>query len=181
MQEPNPPPTKADQLTYEQFLAYVMDKEGRFEYVDGRAVAMAPASRVHQRLAKRLTVALDAHLGKGPCEVLPSPGVWTIVDRRERVPDLAVFCEGEKPRVMVEILSPNLGDDLGDKVLEYQGLHSVAEYVIVDSRKRWVIVHRRGAEGLFVVDIEHISGAVWLDSIGFTLDVDALYNDSGVA
>ena len=48
MQEPNPPPTKADQLTYEQFLAYVMDKEGRFEYVDGRAamVLQGPLAKV---------------------------------------------------------------------------------------------------------------------------------------
>ena len=47
-------------------------------------------------------------------------------------------------------------------------------------RLGWVIVHRRGSDGLFVVDVEHVGGTVWLDSIGFTLDVDALYRGSGV-
>ena len=169
------------EITYAEFLAFVADKDERYEYVDGHAVAMGAPSDVHQRLVRRLTIALDAHLAGGPCEVLPAPGLWTVPRRRERVPDLVVFCEARTPKLVIEILSPELGVDTTTKVREYQAMSSIEEYVIIDSRKRWVAVNRRGAEGLFVVDTEHIAGTVRLASIDYVLDIDALYAGVGMA
>jgi Uma2 family endonuclease len=36
------------QLTYQQFLDFVAGEEGRYEFVDGRAVAMGTPSNEHQ-------------------------------------------------------------------------------------------------------------------------------------
>jgi Uma2 family endonuclease len=167
-------------LTYAEFLEFIADKDQRYEFVDGHAVAMGAPSDIHQRLVKRLTIALDAHLAGGPCEILPSPGLWTVAKRRERIPDLVVFCEGRTPKLVIEILSPELGVDTTTKVLEYQRLASIEEYALIDSRKRWVAVHRRGADKLFVVDAEHIAGTVLLTSIDYVLDVDELYTGIGL-
>ena len=168
-------------LTYAEFVAYAEAREGRFEYIDGRAVAMAPPSIVHQRLATRLTTALANHLAGGECEVIAAPGVWTIVDRRERVPDIVVFCQGKPSKLVVEVLSPNRGDDLDDKLDEYGAMPAFEEYVLVDSTKRSVRIFRRNGDAKFSVERLHIAGPVRLHSIGFTLDIDALYDDSGVA
>ena len=54
------------------------------------------------------------------------------------------------------------------------------EYLVIDSTQHWVRVDRRNTEGLFVVDADHIAGSVRLASIGYTLDIDALYRDAGV-
>jgi Uma2 family endonuclease len=173
-------PVPNRELTYAEFLTFVADKDQRYEYIDGRAVAMGAPSDVHQRLVKRLTIALDAHLDGSRCEVLPAPGLWTVAKRRERVPDLVVFCEGRTPRLVIEILSPDVGIDTTTKVLEYQAIPSIEQYVLVDSGKRWVAVYRRSAERFLVVDTEHIAGTVHLVSIDYVLDVDALYKDVGI-
>jgi Uma2 family endonuclease len=173
-------PVPDRELTYAQFVAFVANKDQRYEYVDGYPVAMGAPSDVHQRLAKRLTIALDAHLDGGPCEVLPGPGLWTVAKRRERVPDLVVFGEGRTPKLIIEILSPEIGLDTTMKLLEYQALPSIEQYVLVDSRKRWVAVYRRSAERFLVVDVEHVRGTVHLASIDYQLDVDALYQDVGL-
>jgi hypothetical protein len=55
------------------------------------------------------------------------------------------------------------------------------EYLAIDSTQHWVRVYRRDAEGLFVVDADHIGGSVRLASIGYDLDIDALYANAGVA
>ena len=77
-------------------------------------------------------------------------------------------------------MSPNRGDDLGKKLTEYQAMPEFEEYLVIDSTQHWVRVYRRDAEGLFVVDADHIAGSVRLASIGYTLDIDALYRDAGV-
>jgi hypothetical protein len=63
---------------------------------------------------------------------------------------------------------------------EYRALSTVEEYAIVDSRKRWVRLQRKNADGLFVVDADSIGGTARLASIDYTLDIDALYDEVGV-
>ena len=54
------------------------------------------------------------------------------------------------------------------------------EYLVIDSTQRWVRVYRRNEAGRFDFDIDRIGGSVALLSIGYTLDIDALYRDAGV-
>ncbi len=73
----------------------VADKDERFEFVDGHAVAMGIPSDVHQRISKRLTIKLEGHLSGRPYEVLQSAALWT--GRRERAPDIMVLCKKTTP------------------------------------------------------------------------------------
>jgi len=184
MQEPKPP---AAPLTYAEFLAYAESREGQFEFDDGTIVDMRIASDEHQDLSLALAEALHPHLRTLGCKVRLASRLITVrgetdgPPKRERSPDLVVICEGKPRRLVCEIRSPNRGDDLGKKLTEYQAMPEFEEYLVIDSTQHWVRVYRRDAEGLFVVDADRIAGSVRLASIGYTLDIDALYRDAGVA
>jgi Uma2 family endonuclease len=73
-----------------------------------------------------------------------------------------------------------MGDDLKDKLDEYQALTSVEEYTVLDSRKRWVRQYHRIDGGHFIFDHDYIAGTVRFGSIGFTLDIDSLYAEARI-
>ena len=171
------------QLSYAEFLAYADGHEGRFEYVDGQAVAMGIPSDAHQDLSLALAVEVDAHLRTMGCRARLAGRLRTgkLERSAERSPDLVVICSGKPSKLVVEIMGPNRGDDLTSKLTEYQAMLEFEEYLVIDSTRRWARVYRRDAEAHFVFDTDHIGGSLRLASIGFTLDVDALYEDAGVA
>lgn len=49
-------------LTYQEFLDFIADKEGRYEYVDGHAIAMGTPSDEHQDIALIMGSNLREHL-----------------------------------------------------------------------------------------------------------------------
>jgi Uma2 family endonuclease len=180
-------------LTYQEFLDFVADKESRYEYVDGRAIAMGTPSNAHQDIALVLGAALYAHLQGQRCKArLAVPLETTSRGRmRERSPDVIVTCDDEdlapgarlnrRPKFIVEILSPNEGDDLQEKLDEYEAIATVEEYIVIDSTRRSLRRWYRAASGKFPFDPYYISGSVNFASIDYTLHIDALYDEVGIA
>jgi Uma2 family endonuclease len=175
-------PQPEGRLSYAEFRKFVDSQDGRYEFVDGRAVAMGIPSDEHQRLAKILIRKLDEHLGAGPCEALPSIALWTV--ERERAPDILVRCINDEKaweaRLVVEILSANRGDDLVDKVTEYQAVETIKQYLVIDSTRHWVRCDTRNADGFFVAPTDHVGGLLEIASIEYILDIDGLYRESGI-
>jgi Uma2 family endonuclease len=175
-------------LTYDDFRQFVADKDGRYEFVDGHAVALASPSKPHARLALALGTKLQAHLAPRRCDVYMDTDVWT--GHNARRPDLSITCDEHDiendddvlraPTVLIEILSDNLGDDLKEKLDEYQSMPSVEEYVVMDSRKRWVRHYYRSAEGRLIFDHDYIAGNFRLASIGFIVEIEALYTEARI-
>jgi Uma2 family endonuclease len=163
-------------------------KEGRYEYVDGRAVAMGTPSNEHQDISLIVGSALREHFRGQRCKVRLASPLWTM--GRERSPDIMVTCDeadlllgkrlNRKPKLVTEILSPNEGDDLRDKLDEYEAIETVEEYIIIDSTKRWVRRWYRNAHGKFQLHPYYISGLVRFASVSYTLDIDALYDEVGI-
>ncbi len=85
------------------------------------------------------------------------------------------------PEFIAEIFSPNRGDDLGLKFIEYQAIPSIEAYLVIDSTRRWAILFHRNAEGKFQADRDYTGGLISLHSINYALDLDALYNEAGIA
>jgi Uma2 family endonuclease len=180
-------------LTYQEFLDFIADKDGRYEYVDGHAIAMGTPSDEHQDIALILGSNLREHLRGQNCKVRLAAALWTRgrVAGRERSPDVMVTCDPadlaqgtrlkRRPKLIVEVLSPNEGDDLKAKLDEYEALESVEEYIVIDSTKRFVRRWYKNANGKFQFDPYYISGLVRFSSIGYTLDIDALYDEVGIA
>jgi hypothetical protein len=75
-------------------------------------------------------------------------------------------------------MSAKRGDDLGDKVTEYQAVRSIQQYLVIDAIRHWVRRYTRNADGLFVVERDYIGGLLAIDSIRYTLDIDGLYREA---
>jgi len=185
-------PASPHTLTYQEFLDFVADKEGRYEYVDGHAIAMGTPSDEHQDIALILGSNLREHLRGQNCKVRLAAALWTrgCVEGRERSPDVMVTCDPEdlakgvrlkrRPKLVAEILSPNEGDDLKAKLDEYEAIETVEECIIIESTKRSVRRWYKAPNGKFQFDPYYISGLVRFASVDYTLDIDALYDEVGV-
>lgn len=81
------------------------------------------------------------------------------------------------PTVVVEVLSPSTAAyDRGEKLANYQRIPSLREVVLVAHDERLVEVWHRDPAGTWTRR-EARSGAIALDAIGCTLDVDEVYRD----
>jgi Uma2 family endonuclease len=69
------------------------------------------------------------------------------------------------------------GVELDAKLKEYQGRPSIEEYLVIDSRRRWLQRYSRlDGRRDFNIDPIRISGSLILTSIGHMLDIDELYH-----
>jgi Uma2 family endonuclease len=132
-----------------------------YELIDGYIFASSTGTGAHGILCTRIATVLDSHV-KAPCRVF---GASTIgVRRHDRatnvVPDGAVTCDATDlsktyivaPKLVVEVLcAKSVKRDRIDKLDVYREIPSVLEYLMVDSRRVWASVFRRGP------------GDAWLD------------------
>ena len=78
------------------------------------------------------------------------------------------------PVIIAEVLSPGTQSiDTGEKLAGYFRLPSVQHYLIVSTRRREVIHHRR--EGEVIASRVITIGRIELDPPGITIDIDELY------
>jgi len=159
--------------------------KGRFERVAGEVVAMTPERIAHVELKNNIWRALDDAVRAAglACQAL-GDGVTVEVDKdTDYEPDAVVNC-GEKldpdaiaapnPVIVVEVLSPSTqSTDTGEKLADYFRLPSVQHYLIVGTRRREIIHHRRVGHGIETRIIG--SGRIQLDPPGIGLDLDDVY------
>ena len=106
-----------------------------------------------------------------------------------RYPDASVVCGPvipapddahsiANPTLVVEILSDSTeACDRGTKNFEYRAFASIKEVVFVSQKKQAVEIHRRNAEGLFVIKDYGPGSIVEFASIGVSLPIAELYRD----
>jgi Uma2 family endonuclease len=146
-------------MTVEEFLAFAAEKEGKWELVDGEALAMSPERIIHGDLKYRVARALDAAIqrAKVPCRFVLDSAAVRIDAHNSFQPDAMVYCGAPlpdealfvpRPVIVVEVLSPgNTRRDLYEKLIGYFKVESVMHYLIVQSNKPLIIHHQRhGAE-----------------------------------
>jgi Uma2 family endonuclease len=172
-------------MTVPEFLAWAeAQPSGRYELVRGDVVAMAPERARHALTKQRLARALEdaVRIADLDCTVFPD-GMTVVVDAHTAFePDALVQCGQpvdlestvvRAPVIVVEVLSPSSASiDMTEKLVDYFRVASVAHYVIVDTKRRVIIHHRRGGkEG----EIEtHIisEGALSLEPPGIDTNID---------
>jgi Uma2 family endonuclease len=175
-------------MTVPEFLAWDAPAGPPWQLVDGEPRGMAPASRTHNTIQGELGRLIGNHLlaRGGPCSLVPNPGVVPRVrsESNFRIPDLAVTClpyrEEEyaltDPVLLIEILSPSNQAETRANVWAYTTIPSVQEILIVHSTAiRAELLRRDGAgywpERALTID----DGALELQSIGFVVDLPAVY------
>ncbi|MCL2322747.1 MAG: Uma2 family endonuclease [Oscillospiraceae bacterium] len=139
---------KRDDYTFEEWLE--MDDNERIDLIDGSIYMRGEPSTRHQRVSRRLTLALGIFLEGKTCELFYDPFMVKLNEETVVHPDIAVICDSNKlndhgcvgaPDLIIEILSPsNAGHDLFTKYNQYL-LAGVKEYWIVDPIKNSIAVY----------------------------------------
>lgn len=173
-------------MTVDEFLGWAEGRDGRWELLDGRPLAMAPERLAHAGVKFATTAALrDAIRRSGaPCYAVPDGMTVRVSARDAFEPDALVYCGGRLPPdtveiaapvVVVEVLSKSTASrDHGVKLAGYFSLPSVIHYLILDPERRTAIWHRRGQGD--VIETRILSaGPLNLDPPGLALSVEELF------
>lgn len=175
--------------TPEQYLAMERRADHKSEYINGRVVAMAGASRAHNLLAGNFYRELSRQLQGRPCEAY-------ISDMRVKVsqtglytyPDVAVACGDIRyedagsdtllnPAVIVEVLSPSTeAYDRGEKFAHYRRLESLREYLLVTQDKVRIEHYVRQGDQWLLSEISDPQGSVHLAAIDCNVGVSEIYD-----
>jgi len=150
-------------LSREEFHRWAEGQPVRYERVNGEPVAMSPKRIQHVRVKARVWAALDRGVATAGVDCGPAAS-----------PDAIAAAN---PVIVVEVLSPSTQSiDTGDKLAGYFRVASVQHYLIVSTRRREVIHHRRQGE-IIVSKVTNV-GSIGLDPPGITIDVAEFYPPS---
>ena len=180
--------TPPGRLSRAEYYAWVEQQpRGRFERIDGEVVAMAPERAVHALVKHNVAASLRAAVraAAARCQVFPDGMTVAIGAETDYEPDCVVQC-GERvafdavavlnPILIVEVESPpTAGTDTGIKLSDYFRLPSVMHYLIVRTRKRLAVHHRRDAGGIATAIVG--DGPLTFAPPGITVDLAAFYDD----
>jgi Uma2 family endonuclease len=180
-------------MTADEYLVWDQAQTNKTEFVRGEVFAMAGGDDFNAIVALNLASALKAQLRGTPCRVLSSD-VKLRVEKADCFfyPDLMVTCSPldaanrlikREPKLVVEVLSPSTtAFDRGDKFEAYRTLESLAEYLLVDVRKRRCDLYRKSADGLWVLHPTSGSQDLVLNSVDLAVkaaDLWAEIDDDG--
>jgi len=168
-----------------EYLEWEATQEVRYEYIDGEVVAMTGGTKPHNRIALNLATALDGFLG-GSCDVyIADVKVQISTAGPYHYPDVVVTCDArdkesndlvQYPCLIVEVLSPSTESvDRGKNFTRYRQLTTLKEYVLIESEEIGVECFRRNEEGFWVLHPYGAGEILILESVGFSIPVEALY------
>jgi Uma2 family endonuclease len=179
--------------TPEEYFALERNAEFKSEYLDGRIVAMTGASIEHATIAGNVHGELRQRLRGSSCRVFISDmRVQVGAGRRYTYPDLVAVC-GEpqlvdrmpdtltNPTLIVEVLSPSTeAYDRGEKFLQYRGIESLQEYVLVAQDR--VLVERfvRAGEFWTLSTLSDVDASLELTSVGCEIPLREIYENVGI-
>jgi Uma2 family endonuclease len=174
-------------VDFADYLRFETEAEERHELIDGEIVAMAGATRRHNRLCERLRDAIRPSLGEGPW-VLDGSDQRMAVQTASKgwvayYPDLAVYCTDEvhpldhdtrvNPHLLVEVTSKSTEKkDRGVKLEDYRQVQTLEEYLIVSHERCELELWTRSA-GRWTRQMAS-SGSLRLRG-GADIDVEKLY------
>jgi Uma2 family endonuclease len=178
-------PKLKTKLSVEDYLESEKISPVKREYVEGEVYAMAGASDKHNLIAGDLYAFLVNHLRSSNCQPFFGAIKVRVTKNVYYYPDVLVSCEENpenphfrnQPILIIEVTSPSTKHiDRREKLLFYQQMPSVLEYVVVDQHKMNVEVHRRQPNGGWITYyFNEPSDVVEFQSVGLTLPVTEIY------
>ncbi len=174
--------------TPEQYLEMDRKADHRSEYVNGEILAMAGASRVHNRITLNIGAALTTQLRGSPCEPFTSDlRVKSLATGSFLFPDIVVGCgplEFEdssldillNPTVIMEVLSPTTAaDDRSWKFAHYRRLETLTDYVMLSQYQPFVEHYTRRDNQWVLTELVGLEAVLRLPSLGCELPLTAIY------
>lgn len=173
-------------ISADDYIAGELTSEVRHEYLAGDVYAMVGASAAHNLICINIVSSLHRHLRERPCQVFMADMKLRLriaTDEYFYYPDILVSCRSddcatyyrEHPTVLVEVLSDSTERlDRREKLLAYQQIPSLEEYVLVAQQRRELTIFRRTADWAS----EKIAGDgdLSLHSLSFRMGVGEVYS-----
>jgi len=176
------PPDLNPRKTLAEFLAWDDGTDTRYELLDGRVFAMAPARARHAAMAARLCTAFNIRL-RAPCGAFSEGGIVSSADTF-LIPDVVVSCTPagpedrwvRNPRVIAEILSPSTkGIDRGAKVAEYRTIPSVGVILLVSTDEPRVEAWFRADRHWVVLDLVGLDEVIRVEEPALSIPLREIY------
>jgi Uma2 family endonuclease len=173
---------KVEPLSVENYLELEQRGEVRHEYVNGATYAMVGGIARHNQIALTISSALRSHLNDKPCTVFMSD-MKVRLDNVFYYPDVMVVCSPVNPDslfqtdpvLIVEILSKSTeSKDRLEKLVAYQSIPTVKEYVLVSQDKVSIDIYRRDGENWELESLSY-GDTIKFESIDLTIDAEAIY------
>ena len=174
--------------TPQQYLERDRKAEYRSEYVNGEILAMAGASRVHNRITLNIGAALTAQLRGSSCEPFTSDlRVKSPATGSFFFPDVVVGCaplEFEdnsldillNPTVVMEVLSPTTAaDDRSWKFAHYRRLETLTDYVMLSQFQPFVEHYTRQGDQWVLTELTGLDAVLRLPLLGCEVPLTAIY------
>lgn len=174
-------------ISVEDYLEGEKISPVKHEYVYGEIYAKAGTSDKHNLIAGDIYASLVFYLRGSKCQpfmgdikVRVSPNVYYY-------PDVLVSCEENpensyfrnQPILIVEVISPSTKEiDRREKLLFYQQMPSVQEYVIVEQEKMHVEIHRRQPDGRWITyfyNDNDLDEQLEFQSVGLKINLEEIY------
>ncbi len=173
-----------------EYLSFERQSDEKHELHHGEVIAMSGASREHNLITTNAARRLGNQLEGRPCETFVSDmRVAAPSGSNYYYPDVVVTCgkpefedrHGDtlvNPTVVIEVLSPSTeSKDRGAKFLEYRGIASLQQFVLVSQVAPHVEVFTRTSDTSWsLMDYVGLDAVVPLPSIGCQLLLAELYD-----
>jgi Uma2 family endonuclease len=174
-----------------EYLEAEAKSQIRHEYIDGQVFAMAGGSKTHNRIAVNLIALFRPHLRGTKCEVYMADVKVKLKSKLQNktifyYPDLLVSCDSEdqdqfivdSPCLIIEVLSPSTEmTDRREKLINYQTIPSLQEYVLIAQDEIKVEVYRQELAQTWTKEILGADHDLILNSINLTLKMTEIYEN----
>lgn len=175
---------KIEPISIDDYLTVEERSEVRHEYFHGAIEAMVGGTARHNQITIAISTILREHLKGRDCTVFMS-------DMKVRVqdvfyyPDLMVICSPVDPNslfqsdpvLIVEVLSKSTEKkDRLEKLVAYQSISTVSEYVLVSQDKVAIDIYRRDKDNWQLESLGY-GDTLQLSSINYNAPIENLYED----
>ncbi len=163
----------------------------RHEYHGGYVYAISGGTLNHSQISGNVYTLVRAAVRGGGCKAFTEAMRVRATDADDMYPDVSVTCDPRDladmrrrviayPLLVVEVLSPSTAlYDQNGKFDLYRRIPTLREYALVDSiAARWVEVRRKDDTGAWSSTVYSGARSVTFDTVGLTLPMDAIYEDS---
>lgn len=183
-------------MTPDEYLEWEAQQDSKFEYEDGRILAMTGGTLPHSQISANFAALLIPHLRGKRCKVAVSNAKVAIPSGKYYYPDLLVTCDErdrnareyvQYPCLVVEVLSPTTeARDRGIKQQSYMMIPSLDTYILVDPDQPKIETYQRQQASwqyTFTesVDLKTLDPLIQIASLEIEFPLSALYENVDIS
>ena len=171
-------------MTLDDFLAWEVQQEERYEFDGFQPVAMNGGTVAHTTIGTNLVIELGSRLRGSECRAY-GPSLKILVAGRVRYPDAFVACSPvankatwlTEPVVVFEVLSESTAIvDQTTKNAEYRATASIQRYVMLSQDSVSAVIYERAGNQWIGTLVTDPTAVLAMPELGIELPLAALYD-----